>query len=90
MPLTLSDLESNYLKNQFQKKEDKYFANLNNITVFQQGEVTPRYLTNDYTNWPINGVKGFTATAVFKAVNDGDSGSNELFAVSTNYKESSY
>ena len=38
----------------------------------------------------ISGIKGFTATAVLTATNDADSGTNELFSVSSNYKESSY
>ena len=82
MPTTLADLESNYLKNEFKKKEDKYFANLINTTSFTQGEVL--------YGKAMSGVKGYFATVKMKASNTATSGSNELFAISTNFKESSY
>ena len=82
MPTTLAQLETNYLKNEFKKKEDKYFANLINTTAFTQGEVI--YGGN------VSGVKGYFATVKMSAKNSATSGSNELFAISTNYKESSY
>ncbi len=82
MPTTLIQLENNYLKNEFKKKEDKYFANLINTTGFTQGEVV--------YGGSISGVKGYFATVKMKATNTATSGSNELFAISSNYKESSY
>jgi len=83
MPTTLTQMENQFLQNIFKQKEDKYFANLVNTTDFSQGEVI-------FGN-SISGVKGFTATAVFSTDNSGGySNNSELFAVSTNYNESSY
>ena len=82
MPLTLADMENSLLKNEFKQKEDKYFANLVNTSAFTQGEVV--------FGKSISGVKGFFATVLLEATNTAVSGTNELFAVSTNYKESSY
>ena len=82
MPLTLADMENSLLKNEFKQKEDKYFANLVNTSAFTQGEVI--------FGKSISGVKGFFATVLLEATNTAVSGTNELFAVSTNYKESSY
>ena len=82
MPTTLAEMENNFLKNQFKQKEDKYFANLVNTSVFAQGEVV--------FGKSISGVKGFFATVTMSATNTGDSGTNELFAVSSNFIESSY
>tara|TARA_R110002050_G_scaffold132594_1_gene254719 strand:- start:10604 stop:11920 length:1317 start_codon:yes stop_codon:yes gene_type:complete len=82
MPTTLIELEQNFLKNQFKQKEDKYFANIINTSAFSQGEVI--------YGKSISGIKGLFATITMKATNTATSGSNELFAVSTNYKESSY
>ena len=82
MPASLADFENNYLKNTFKPKEDKYFANLVNTSPVVGGEVI----------WGDNmsGVKGFFATATFAATNTATSGANELFAVSTEFTESSY
>ena len=82
MPASLADFENDYLKNTFKPKEDKYFANLINTSPVAGGEVI----------WGDNmsGVKGFFATAVFAATNTATSGANELFAVSTEFTESSY
>jgi len=82
MPTTLNDLESQLFKNEFKRKEDKYFANIVNSTAFAQGEVV--------YGGSISGIKGYTAEVLFTATNTGDSGNNELFAISTEYKESSY
>ena len=83
MPTTLTQMENQFFQNIFKQKEDKYFANLINISEFSQGEVI-------FGN-SISGVKGFTATAVFSTDNSGGySNNSELFAVSTNYNESSY
>ena len=82
LPTSLADFEDNYLKNTFKPKEDKYFANLINTSPVAGGEVI----------WGDNmsGVKGFFATATFAATNTATSGANELFAVSTEFTESSY
>ena len=82
MPTTLVEMENNFLKNQFKQKEDKYFANLINNSVFTQGEVI--------FGKSISGVKGFFATVTMVATNTLTSGTNELFAVSSNFTESSY
>ena len=82
MPLTLADMETSLLKNEFKQKEDKYFADLVNTSAFTQGEVV--------FGQSISGVKGFFATVLLEATNTATSGTNELFAISTNYKESSY
>ena len=81
---TLSSLENQLFVNQFISKEGKYFANINqNNTTQQTGAVI-------YGN-SMTGVKGF-----FNTVTMSLTGSNairtqkELFAVSTNYIESSY
>ena len=82
VPLTLADMESQLLKNKFKAKEDKYFANLINISPVTQGEVI--------YGAAISGVKGFFATVKLTATNTATSGTNELFATSTEYIESSY
>ena len=82
MPTTLADLENQLFKNQFKKKEDKYFADLVNTTAFNQGEVV--------FGASVSGIKGYTAEVKFTASNTATSGTNELFAISTDYKESSY
>jgi hypothetical protein len=80
--LTLADMENSMLRNEFKRKEDKYFANLINASAFTQGEVI--------FGKSISGVKGFYATVTMTAANTATSGTNELFAIGTNYKESSY
>ena len=82
MPLTLSDLENALFSNEFKKKEDKYFANLVNTSANSSGEVV-------YGD-SISGIKGFTAQVLFTATNNVGSGNNELFAISTEFNESSY
>ena len=80
--LTLAEMEDSLLKNEFKSKEDKYFANLINASTFTQGEVI--------FGKSVSGVKGFYATVTMTADNTTTSGTNELFAIGTNYKESSY
>ena len=80
MPETLTELDDQLFKNEFKRKEDKYFANLVNSTAFSQGEIV-------FGN-SISGIKGYTAEVTFTCSNAQDK--SELFAISTNYKESSY
>ena len=82
VPLTLASMETAMLKNEFKRKEDKYFANIINTSAFTQGEVI--------YGKSISGVKGFFATVDMKATNTVTSGTNELFSVSLDYTESSY
>jgi len=82
LPASLADFENDYLKNTFKPKEDKYFANIINTTPVAGGEVI--------YGKSISGVKGFFATATFSATNTATSGTNELFAVTTEFTESSY
>jgi len=79
---SLADLDDQLFENKFKKKEDKYFANLINTSQYESGEVV--------FGKDVSGIKGFTATALFTATNTALTGTNELFAVSSNYKESSY
>tara|TARA_R110000744_G_scaffold28982_2_gene69532 strand:- start:1170 stop:2774 length:1605 start_codon:yes stop_codon:yes gene_type:complete len=76
---SLEDLETLFLQNTFKKKENKYFANIINTTSSLQGEVI----------WggSMTGVKGFFAKVKMSTDN---SDKRELYAVSTNYVESSY
>ena len=68
--------------NSFKRKEDKYFANLVNITPAANGEVV----------WgnSMTGVKGTTATVRMRYSNEFTQGNAELFAVSSDYIDSSY
>ena len=77
----LVDLQNQFMQNNFKVKENKYFANLINSTISQPGEVL----------WgqDASGIKGFFAT-VQMGVDNSLGGKKELFAVSTNYVESSY
>ena len=77
----LQDLENQLLRNNFKAKEGKYFANIINNSVSRAGEVT----------WgqSNSGIKGFFAT-VSMSVDNNLPGKKELFAVSTEYVESSY
>jgi hypothetical protein len=85
-PSTLSGLEDQLFQNKFKKKENKYFANILNISAVQRGEV----------EWgqSISGIKGFYSTATFTTDNATvDANLNEkaeLYAVSAEYVESSY
>ena len=82
LPTTLAAMESQLLTNEFKAKEDKYFANLINVSAVTSGEVI--------YGAAISGVKGFFATAKLTATNTATSGTNELFATSVGYVESSY
>jgi hypothetical protein len=82
LPTTLASMESSLFKNEFKRKEDKYFANLINTSAAAGGEVI--------YGRSISGVKGFFATVKLRATNTTSSGTNELFALSSNYSESSY
>jgi len=81
-PTSLAELDNQLFQNKFKKKENKYFADLINNSSPVNGEVV--------FGESISGIKGFTATAVLTATNDFSTGNNELFSVSSNYKESSY
>jgi len=79
----LGSLENQLFVNQFINKEGKYFANINNNTIQQTGAVI-------YGN-SMTGVKGFFNTVTMSLVGMNAAASQkELFAVSTEYVESSY
>ncbi len=80
---TLADVEQQLFTNTFKKKENKFFANLINITPSSSGEVV----------WgnSMTGVKGAYATVVMSYSNTVSPGRKaELFAVSSEYMDSSY
>lgn len=77
---TQSGLENSLFSNRFARKEDKYFANIINSTPQNNGEIVfGRSMT---------GVKGFFATVQMKY--GYPFAPKELFAVSTEYSQSSY
>ena len=79
----LSSLESDMFVNNFKRKENKFFANLINISPATEGEVL----------WGASssGIKGFWSTVKFKLINaDYPTTKKELFAVSSDIVESSY
>jgi hypothetical protein len=78
----LADLELQLFTNSFKRKEDKYFANLINITPASNSEVV----------WgnSMTGVKGTTATVRMRYSNTDLQKSGTLFAVSSDYIDSSY
>jgi hypothetical protein len=93
--LSLADMENSLFVNTFKKKEDKYFANLINSTIGTLGEVV-------YGN-SMTGAKGFYSTVEMTYDNIGNytnvigdpilptkANKAELYAVSSNYVESSY
>ena len=82
VPTTLDEMNNQLFQNIFKPKENKYFANIINSSSATQGEVI--------YGGQVSGVKGFFANAKFSATNTADTGKNELFAVSTEYNESSY
>ena len=83
VPTTLANMEAALLQNTFKAKENKYFANLVNTSPVNTGEVI--------YGADMSGVKGFFAVATFSAENTtGATKTNELFAVSTEYVQSSY
>ena len=79
---TLEDLEKQLFINSFKRKESKYFCNLINITPSANTEVL----------WgnSVSGVKGAYATTRMKFSNFNNSFKAELYAVSSDYVESSY
>ena len=81
-PTTLQEMQYSLLRHQFKKKDGKYFANIINASVPEQGEVL--------YGQSISGVKGFYGTIKMTATNTANTGINELFAVSTNYSNASY
>jgi hypothetical protein len=80
--LTLADMESQLFANLFKKKETKYFANVINTSPATNGEII----------WggSIMGIKGAFATVKLKYQNQVLQNKAELFAVSSEYIESSY
>mgnify|MGYP003110519999 CR=1 FL=1 len=81
-PATLADMEAELLQNKFKAKENKYFADLINTSPPQEGEVI--------FGGSISGLKGFYGVVTFTTENDGSENNRELFAVSTEYVQSSY
>lgn len=79
---TLASLENQLLVNNFKAKENKYFANILNITAGGGGDVIE--------GQSMSGIKGFYAICSFSLNNSQYSTRTELFAASTEYTESSY
>ena len=83
---TLQLLELNTLALNFKRKENKFFANLqqnlSTTAIPQYGEVV----------WggDVSGVKGFYSEVKFTLVNSLDTNKKELFSISSDYVESSY
>ena len=78
---SLGELQSNFIaSNIFVKKENKYFANILNAQPARAGEV----IFGDQ----ISGLKGFVAEVTFSTPSVAQD--KELFAVSTEYVQSSY
>ena len=83
---TLQALELNTLALNFKRKENKFFANLqqnlSTVATPQYGEVV----------WggDVSGVKGFYSEVIFTLVNSVDTSKKELFSISSDYVESSY
>ncbi len=86
VPLTLADLQAQLLVNSFKKKENKYFASINNSTGGAYGEVV--------YGQSISGIKGYYATVsllINNAIYGAPTLSNiELFAVSLSYQNLTY
>ena len=79
----LSSLESDMFANNCKRKENKFFANLINVSTSTGGEIL----------WGASssGIKGFWSTVKFKLINtDYPTTKKELFAVSSDIVESSY
>jgi len=84
---TLAQLEANIFNLNFKRKENKFFANLQQNTV---ANTTPQYGEIIYGS-DMSGVKGFFSTIKFKLSNTSYNGTfKELFSVSTDTVESSY
>jgi hypothetical protein len=78
----LTNLEGQLFLNNFKIKENKYSANIFNITPPSGGEVI--------SGQSMSGIKGFYAICSFSLNNQQYTTRTELFAVSSNYVESSY
>tara|TARA_R110000744_G_scaffold317366_1_gene424007 strand:+ start:625 stop:1989 length:1365 start_codon:yes stop_codon:yes gene_type:complete len=78
---TLVDMQAQLFHNNFKRKENKYFASISNNSVPEPGQII--FGSSD------SGIKGFFAT-VNMSIDNSSGGKKELFAVSTNYTESSY
>lgn len=76
-----ASLENSLFSDNFAKKEDKYFANIKNSTPQNNGEIV--------FGKSMSGLKGFFAT-VTMTIGEYPTQFKELFAVSTEYVESSY
>jgi len=79
---TQQGLENNLFSNNFLRKEDKYFASITNATPQNNGEIV--------FGKSMSGIKGFFATVKMTVGGTNPGQFNELFAVSTEYVESSY
>jgi hypothetical protein len=77
---TLTGLQNQLFINNFKQKENKYFANLFNISTVTSGEVV--------YGESISGVKGFWSTVIMSV--PAASPKTEMFAISSDYVESSY
>jgi len=86
---TLAQLETNLFALNFKRKENKFFANLQQkLTV----NTTPQYGEVIYGE-DISGVKGFFSTVKFKLINSDSANEEikrELFSISSDIIESSY
>ena len=84
---TLAQLETNIFNLNFKRKENKFFANLQQDTV---ANTSPQYGEILYGS-DVSGVKGFFSTIKFRLSNTSYNGTfKELFSVSTDTVESSY
>ena len=86
-PTSLDELQNQLFSNTFKKKENKFFANILNVTAAPTGgEVL--------YGASMSGIKGFFATVTFSTDNATVISTNtslpELYAISTEYVESSY
>ena len=82
---TLASIEDQLFSNNFKRKENKYFATITNNTTVGIGDVV--------YGQSMSGIKGFYAIALVTLDNSlygSTTASNELFAVSTEYVNSSY
>jgi hypothetical protein len=87
LPHTSVELQDQLFSNGFKRKQNKYFGNTLNVTnLLQGGEVL--------YGQSISGIKGFFATATFSTDNStiisSSTSTAELYAVSSEYVESSY
>lgn len=87
LPVNSNELQNQLFSNNFKRKENKYFGNILNITnVIQGGEIL--------YGQSMSGVKGFFSTVTFSTDNStivsSNTSSAELYAVSSEYIESSY